>query len=140
MSKSESYKWISVDKKVDELTDKEVYLILFLKKATPFLTFITRYFPFSLLCRYRRFHYRFKEITEADDRIIHIASKKGFWFKFLSFEREERLFIIFGKFIPVNNKVNESKLIEYFEEVFEKENIYISKPDADTVKISFLKN
>lgn len=126
MINTESYKWTGVDKKVDDLTDKEVLEILILKKILPFLTFITRYFPFSLLWRDRRFHFRFKEIAEADDRIISIASKKGFWFKLFSFEREDRFFIIFGQFVPVKKNASEKKLIEYFEKVFEKENIYIS--------------
>lgn len=140
MGTEENYRWIGPDKKVKDLTDKEIIEINLFKLISPYLTVLTRYFPFSLLWRDRRFHFRFKEITEADDRIIAIASKKGFWFKLFSFEREERFFIIYGQFIPEKKKADEKKLIEHFEKEFENENIYISKPDAKTVKISFLKN
>ncbi|MDO8549460.1 MAG: hypothetical protein Q7S39_04805 [Ignavibacteria bacterium] len=140
MGDFEQYNWISPDKKVSDLTTKEIVRINLLSIIFPYLTFITRYFPFSLLWQDRRFHYRFKDITEMDDFIIKTGSKKGFWFKLLSFERNENISIIIGKFIPVKKGANEDKLIKHFEKVFAKENTYISKPDPQTVKISFTNN
>ena len=139
MEDFEELKWTGKDIKTSDLTNGEIYRIIFFNKFSPFLTFITRYYPFSLLWKDRRFHFKYKEIAEADDRILEIAKKNGFWFKFLYFERNSNLLIIFGKFIPVEKGVKEDKLIENFEKVFEKENVYISKPDTKTVKISFIK-
>lgn len=140
MGETERLEWIEPNKTIDDLSSLEILELYLFKQISPYLTRITRYFPFSLLWRHRRFHYRFKEITEAHERIIDIASKHGFWFKLFSFEREERYFIIFGQFVPQKKNVSENKLIEYFQKVVVNENIYISKPDSKTVKISLFKN
>lgn len=134
MDNSEKYYWKGKDKKVSELSDKEVIKIYFFKKVGPFLTFITRYFPFSLLWQDRRFHNKFKEVNEMDDLIVETASKKGFWFKFLSFERDSKFLTIIGKFIPEKKGIKEGDLIKYLEKVFASRNIYISKQDTETVK------
>jgi hypothetical protein len=114
-------------------------LIYFLKQIIPFLTFITQYFPFSLLWQDRRFHYRFKEVTEADDRIIKIAAKKDFWFQLLSYERDKKFLKIVGKFIPLKKGLQEEEIMRYFEKTLAKEDIYINKLDVETVRISFVR-
>lgn len=139
MSYFEQYTWGSEDKRTDELSDKEILWIYFLKKITPFLTFITRFFPFSLLWRDRRFHYRFKEVVEADDLIMKIASKKRFWFKILSFEREEKFLRIVGKFTPLRKGAKKGKLMEHFEKIFADEGVYVQRRNDNTVQFLFIR-
>jgi len=130
------FDWKSKDKKISELTNVEILEIYFFKKISPFLTFITKYFPFSLFWRDRRFHYKYKDVVEMDDLIVKIATEKKFWFKFLSFEKYNGLLIIIGKFIPVKKSLKEDVLIRHFESYFADKNIYISKHDKETVKFS----
>lgn len=136
--KDAKFDWKSKDKKINELTSKEILVIYFLKKISPFLTFITHYFPFSLFWQDRRFHYRFKDVVEMDDLIVKITSEQGFWFKFLTFEKYRKLLIIMGKFIPLKKNLKKDDLIKHFESIFAKKNIYISKQDKDIVKFSIL--
>ncbi len=140
MEDSEKYNWKGADKKISELTEKEVILIYFFKKISPFLTFITKYFPFSLLWQDRRFHYKFKEVDEMDNLIIKIASEKGFWFKFYSFEKDKQFLKITGKFISEKKNIKEANLIKHFEVVFAKKDIFINKPDLETVRFLITRN
>ena len=132
------FDWKGKDKKISELTTQEILLVYFLKKISPFLSFITRYFPFSLLWQDRRFHYRFKDVVEMDDLIIKTGSEKGFWFKFLTFERYNKLLVIVGKFIPIKKKHKKDALIQHLKSVFSNRNIYISDQENDTVKFSII--
>lgn len=132
--------WKGKDFKISELSDIEFIRYIIMRLLAPFLTFLTRYYPFSLLWQDRRFHYRYKEVNDADERIITLANKNGFWFKLSSYQRNRNLLIIYGRFIPVKKGVKEYKLIEKFENAFRNEGAYISKPDTKTVKFSFLKN
>lgn len=139
MSYPEKYTWGSEDIKIAKLSAKEILWISFLTKATPFLTFITRFFPFSLLWRDRRFHYRFKEVVEADDLIMKIASKKRFWFKILSFEREEKFLRIIGKFTPLKKVAKKEKLMEHLKKTFADEDVYIQNRNDNTVQFLFVR-
>lgn len=138
MADFEKFEWIGADKKVAELSNKEILHIYFLKIMSPFLTFITAYFPFSLFWQDRRFHYRFKDVVEMDDLIVKITSEQGFWFKFLTFEKYRELLVIMGKFIPLKKNLKKDDLIKHFESIFTNKNIYISKQDKDIVKFSIL--
>lgn len=132
--------WKGKDFKISELSDVELIRYHIMRLLAPFLTLLTRYYPFSLLWQDRRFHYRYKEVNDADERIIVLANKNGFWFKLSSYQRNRNILIIYGRFIPVKKGVNEDKLIEKFENAFKNEGAYISKPDAKTVKFSFIKS
>lgn len=135
----EKYNWQGVDRRVSELTNKEVLEIYIFKQIAPFLTFITKYFPFSLLWQDRRFHHKFKEVSEKDDLIIVTAKQKNFWFKFLYFESDEKFLRLIGKFIPLKEGLKEEELLRYFEKTFSNEDIYINKLDDETFKISFVR-
>lgn len=132
--------WKGKDLKLSDLSDIELIRYNILRLIIPYVAFFTRYYPFSLLWRDRKFHYRYKEVNDADERIITLANKNGFWFKFSTFQRNRNILIIYGRFIPVKKGVKEDKLIEKFENAFKNEGAYISKPDAKTVKFSFIKN
>ena|SRR3989344_8149038 len=132
--------WKGKDLKLSELSDIELIRYSIMRLLAPFLTFLTRYYPFSLFWQDRRFHHRYKEVNDADERIITFANKNGFWFKFSTFQRNRNVLIIYGRFIPVKKGVKENKLIEKFENVFKNEGAYISKPDTKNVKFTFLKN
>lgn len=136
--KNGEFVWKGKDKKISELTDTEILEIYFIRKISPFLTLITKYFPFSLLWQDRRFHYRFKDVVEMDDLITKTCSEKGFWFKFLTFERYNKLLVIVGKFIPIKEKLKKDDLIQHLKSVFSNRNIYISEQDKGTIKFSII--
>ena len=138
MNKDKSYTWTAPDKKVSELSDKEVLIIYALKKINPYLTTLTRFFPFSLLWQDRRFHYKHKKITDADDLIIKIAGEKGFWFKLFSYNEDDRLLNIIGKFVPLKKDSNKEKLFQHFRKKMEDEDFYINDLEDGSVKISFI--
>lgn len=130
------FEWKSKDKKISELTNTEIIEVYFFKKLSPFLTVLTKYFPFSLLWRDRRFYYKYKDVVEMDDLIVKIATKNKFWFKFISFERYNRLLVIIGKFIPIKKNLKEDVLIRHFESYFADKKVYIIKQDKGTIKFS----
>ncbi len=137
MNESKSYTWKSPDKKVSELSDKEILIIYIFKRIDPYLTSLTRFFPFSLLWQDRRFHYKHKRITDADDLIIKIAGEKGFWFKLFSYDEDGRSLNIIGKFVPLKKDSNKDILFEYFRKKMEDEDFYINNLADGRVKISF---
>ena len=138
MNKDKSYTWIGPDKKVSELSDKEVLIIYALKKICPFLTTLTKFFPFSLLWQDRRFHYKHKKVTDADDLIIKIAGEKGFWFKLFSYDEDDRFLNITGKFVHIEKGSNKEKLFQHFREKMKDEDFYINDLEDGNVKISFM--
>ncbi len=140
MNESKSYTWKAPDKKVSELSDKEIVMIYFFKKINPYLTKITRFFPFSLLWQDRRFHYKHKRTTEADDLIIKIAGEKGFWFKLFSYDEDGRFLNIIGKFVPLKKDSNKDALFQYFREKMEDEDFYINDLPDGRVKISLVQS
>ncbi len=138
MNESKSYNWKGLDKKVSQLSNKEIAIIYILKKINPYLTSLTRFFPFSLLWKDRRFHYKHKKITDADDLIIKIAGEKDFWFKLFSYDEDDRFLNIIGKFVPLKKDSNKYKLFQYFRKKMEKEDFYINDLDDGRVKISLI--
>src|ERR1700682_6514570 len=105
-NESKSYTWKAPDKKVSELSDKEIIILNILKMINPYLTILTRFFPFSLLWQDRRFHYTHKRTTDADDLIIKIAGEKGFWFKIFSYNVDDHFLNIIGEFVPLKKDSN----------------------------------
>jgi len=140
MNESKSYTWKSPDKKVSELSDKEILIIYIFKRIDPYLTSLTRFFPFSLLWQDRRFHYKHKRITDADDLIIKIAGEKGFWFKLFSYDEDGRSLNIIGKFVPLKKDSNKDILFEYFRKKMENEDFYINDLEDGRVKISLIQS
>ena len=138
MNEVKSFTWKAPDKKVSELSDKEVVIIYILKKISPYLTSLTKFFPFSLLWQDRRFHYKHKKITDADDLIIKIAGEKDFWFKLFSYDEDDRFLNIVGKFVPLKKDSNKDKLFQYFRKKMENEDFYINDLDDGRVKISLM--
>lgn len=138
MNKDKSYTWESPDKKVSELSDKEVFIIYVLKKIGPFLTTLTRFFPFSLFWQDRRFHYKYKKIVEADDLIIKMAGEKGYWFKLFSYNEDDHFLNVIGKFIPLKKDSNKECLFQHFREKIENQDFYINDLSDGKVKISFM--
>lgn len=132
------FEWKNKDKKISELTTGEIIEINLLKLILPYLTFLTRYFPFSLLWQDRRFHHKYQDVVKMDELIVKIAREKEFWFRFLSFERYDKLLVILGKFIPLKKNLKKDDLIRHFEAAFIDKNIYISKQDQETVKFSII--
>lgn len=139
MNKTKSYTWESPDKKVSKLSDKEIVIIYILKKIGPYLTNITRFFPFSLLWQNRRFHYKHKKTTDADNLIIKLAGEKDFWFKLFSYDEDDHFLNIIGKFVPLKKDSNKDKLFQYFRKKTEKEGFYINDLEDGKVKISLMK-
>jgi len=138
MNEDKSYTWNSPDKKVSELSDKEIVIINILKMVNPYLTTLTRFFPFSLLWQDRRFHYKHKKITDADDLILKIAGEKGFWFKLYSYDEDDHFLNITGKFVPIKKGANKNTLFQYFREKMEDEDFYINDLPEGRVKISLI--
>jgi len=138
MDKDKSYTWSSPDKKVSELSDKELVRIYIFKIISPYLTSLTRFFPFSLLWQDRRFHYKHKRITGADDLIIKIAGEKGFWFKLYSYDEDDHFLNITGKFVPLKKDANKDTLFQYFRKKMEDEDFYINDLPEGRVKISLI--
>lgn len=138
MNEDKSYTWESPDKKVSELTDKEVFIIYVLKKISPYLTTLTRFFPFSLLWQDRRFHYKHKKIVDADDLIIKIAGEKDFWFKLFSYNEDNNFLSVTGKFVPLKKRSNKDGLFQYFREKMKDQDFYINDLSDGKVKISFM--
>lgn len=138
MNESKSYTWKAPDKKVSELSDKEIVIIYILKKISPYLTNLTRFFPFSLLWQDRRFHYKHKKIVDADDLVIKIAAEKDFWFKLFSYDEDDRFLNIVGKFVPLKKDSNKDKLFQYFRKKMENEDFYINDLEGGKVKISLI--
>lgn len=138
MSREKNFVWISPDKKVSELTSKEIVIIYIFKKISPYLTKITRFFPFSLLWQDRRFHYKHKRTTEADDLTIKIAGEKGFWFTLFSYDADDRSLNIIGKFTPLRKGARKDTLFRHFREKMEKEEFYINELADGSVKLSFI--
>ena len=139
MNDSNSYKWKGIDKKIDELSDKEIVIIYILKKISPYLTSLTRFFPFSLFWQDRRFHYKHKKIVEADDLIIKIAGEKDFWFKLMSYDEDKKFLNVIGKFVPLTKNSDLDKLLHYFRYKMEKEDFYINTMENGSVKISLIR-
>ena len=121
-----------------ELSDKEIVVIYILKKINPYLTSLTRFFPFSLLWKDRRFHYKHKQITDADDLIIKIAGEKGFWFKLFSYDEDDRFLNIVGKFVPLKKDSNKETLFQYMRAKMENEDFFINDLEDGKVKISLI--
>ena len=138
MNEDKSYTWKGLDKKVSELSDKEVVIIYIFKKIRPYLTNLTRFFPFSLLWQDRRFHYKHKKVLDADDLIIKIAGEKDFWFKLFSYDEDDRFLNIIGKFIPLKKDSNKDKLFQHFRKKMENEDFYINSLEDGRVKISLM--
>jgi len=138
MNEDKSYTWESPDKKASELSDKEVLIIYALKKIGPFLTTLTRFFPFSLLWQDRRFHYKHKKITDADDLIIKIAGEKGFWFKLFSYNEDNNFLSVTGKFVPLKKGSNKDDLFQHFREKMKDQDFYINDLSDGKVKVSFM--
>ena len=138
MNEDKSYTWKGLDKKVSELSDKEVVIIYIFKKIRPYLTNLTRFFPFSLLWQDRRFHYKHKKVLDADDLIIKIAGEKDFWFKLFSYDEDDCFLNIIGKFIPLKKDSNEDELFEHFRKKMENEDFYINSLEDGRVKISLM--
>lgn len=133
---SKIYNWEGADKKSSDLSDKEIIEIYFLKKVSPYLTFLTGFFPFSLLWQDRRFHYKHRRATEADDLIIKMAGEKDFWFKLFSYDEDNLFLNVIGKFTPLKKGASKDKLIEYFRVKMEKEDFYINELENGNIKIS----
>ena len=125
-------------KKVSELSNKEIAIIYIFKKISPYLTILTRFFPFSLLWQDRRFHYRHKKITDADDLIIKIAGEKDFWFKLFSYSEDDRFLNIVGKFVPNKKGSDKESLFQHFREKMKDEDFYINDLEDGRVKISLI--
>jgi len=140
MNKDKSYTWNSPDKKVSQLSDKEIVIIYIFKKIGPYLSTLTRFFPFSLLWQDRRFHYKHKRITDADDLIIKIAGEKGFWFKLFSYDEDDHFLNITGKFVPEKKGSNKEELFQYFREKMEDKDFYINDLQDGRVKISLIQS
>ncbi len=138
MNKDKSYTWNAPDKEVSQLSSKEIVIIYILKKISPYLTTLTRFFPFSLLWQDRRFHYKHKKIADADDLIIKIAGEKDFWFKLFSYDEDDRFLNIIGKFIPLKKDSSKDKLFQYFRKKMENEDFYINDLEDGRVKISLM--
>lgn len=136
MNEDKSYIWKGPDKKVSKLSDKEIVIIYFLKKISPYLTILTRFFPFSLFWQDRRFHYKHKKIVDADDLIIKIAAEKFFWFKIFSYDEDGRFLNIIGKFVPLKKDSNKDTLFQYFRKKMENGDFYINDLEDGKVKIS----
>lgn len=138
MKENKSYKWSSPDKKVSELSDIEFLIIYILKQISPFLTNLTRFFPFSLLWQDRRIHYKHKKMVDADDLIIKIAAEKDFLFKLLSYDSDDHFLNIIGKFVPLKKGSDRDKLLQYFRQKMENEDFYINDLEDGKVKISLM--
>ena len=138
MNEDKSYTWKRLDKEVSKLSDKEIVIIYILKKISPYLTNLTRFFPFSLLWQDRRFHYKHKKVLDADDLIIKIAGEKDFWFKLFSYDEDDRFLNIIGKFIPLKKDSNKDKLFQHFRKKMENEDFYINSLEDGRVKISLM--
>ena len=138
MNEDKSYTWKRLDKEVSKLSDKEIVIIYILKKISPYLTNLTRFFPFSLLWQDRRFHYKHKKVADVDDLIIRIATEKGFWFKIFSYNENNSFLNITGKFVPLKKDADKDKLLRYLRKKIKKEDLYINELDEGTVKISLM--
>lgn len=139
MIEPKSYKWKGVDIKVKDLTSQKVLEIYFFKITSPLITKLTRYFPFSLLWQDKRFHYKHKRVTEADDLIIKIAKENGFWFKLLSYDEDDQFLNLYGKFTELKKNLNRSKVLQIYRDKMNNENFYINSIQNGKVKISLMK-
>ncbi|MFH0936935.1 MAG: hypothetical protein V1808_01425 [Candidatus Daviesbacteria bacterium] len=140
MQQSVKYYWKGKDIKVRNLSEKEILYILLKNKLLPFLTFLTQYYPFSLLWQDRRFHYKFMEFSKADDFIIKIASKKNYWFKLLACEKNSNFINTTGMFIS-SKKGNDCKdMVSYFRESVADRDIFINELEDAKVNIKIAIN
>lgn len=138
MNNSNSYKWKGVDKKISQLSDKEILEIFIFKQLSPYITFLTRFFPFSFFWQDRRFHHKHRTIVELDDLIIKTAGEKDFWFKIISYEKDDRFLNVVGKFTPLKKNASKSKLLEYFRLKMTDKDFYINELEDGNIKISLL--
>lgn len=138
MNEDNSYTWKSPDKKVSELSDKEIVKINIFKMISPYLTNLTRFFPFSLLWQDRRFHYKHKKSVDADDLIIKMAGEKDFWFKLFSYNEDDQFLNIIGKFVSFKKGSDKESLFKHFREKMKDEDFYINDLEDGRVKISFM--
>lgn len=140
MQQPEKYNWKGKDINTKNLTYGEYYIILLKNKLLPFLTFLTQYYPFSLLWQDRRFHYKFMEFSKVDDFIIKIANKNNHWFKLISCEKSSNFINTTGMFIPSKKGDNNKDMVNYFRESVSDRDIYINELDDDKVSIKIAIN
>lgn len=140
MQQSVKYYWKGKDIKVRNLSEKEFLFILLKNKLIPILTFVTRYYPFSLLWEDRSFHYKFMEFSKVDDFIIKIARKKNYWFKLLASEKDSNFINTTGMFVPSKRGRNSSDMVNYFRESVSDRDIFINELEDGKVNIKIAIN
>lgn len=136
MDESKTYYWKGKDKKLKDFTKKELLSYYFFDTISPFLTLITRYFPFSLLWQDRRFHFKHKKMNDTDDLILKIAGEKGFWFKLISYTQDDNFLNVIGRFEPRKENANKNNLFQYFRKKMKDHNFYINDIEDNNVKIT----
>lgn len=141
MDDFEKLYWEEPKKKKVKLTNKEIYKRLFWihfnAVQLPILTFLTRFYPFSLLWRDRCYHYHFKEIEDADRLINKFAAEKNYYLRLNCFERSHQILNLVSTLIPLNKKAKKDELLEHLGKRTEKENIFIHPLENNQIKITF---
>lgn len=140
MQQSVRYNWKGKDIKLGSLSDKDYFIILLKNKLLPFLTFLTRYYPFSLLWQDRRFHYKFMEFSKVDDFIIKIANKNNYWFKLFASEKDSNFINTTGMFIPSKKSDDSKDMVNYFRESVADRDIFINELDDGKINIKIAIN
>lgn len=134
------YSWKGKDLYAKNLSNWDFLVIFLINKLTPFLMFITKYYPFSLLWQDRRYHYKFKDFTLADDFIIKIVRENNYWFKLLTIEKISNIINIIGLFIPPKKSNNSKNMINYFRERVKDKDIFINELEDGKVNIKIAIN
>lgn len=140
MQQDVRYYWKVKDINVKNLSNGEYLIILLKNKLLTFLTFLTRYYPFSLLWQDRRFHYKFMEFSKADDFIIKIANKNHYLFKLLTIEKSSNFISTIGTFVPSKKGYNNTDMVNYFRESVSDRDIFINELEDGKVNIKIAIN
>ncbi len=81
------------------------------------LSFLTRFFPFSLICQNRSFHYRNKDIRKLMGDVAVASRKAGHEFIVEAGLRDRYFYTIKGYFVRSKKRLNTSLIVKNIEEM-----------------------
>lgn len=100
------------------LFTKATVVILFMT-GVKILSFLTRFFPFSLIGRNKSFHYRNRDIRKVMTNVDVACKKADKEFMVEAGERDQYFYTIKGFFAKSKKRINQENVIKSIEKQFE---------------------
>ncbi|GEM_PF-6326240 len=129
-------------KKNDIISNRTLLLLgfaLLLRYIVIGLTYLTRYFPFSLISEKYFFHYQNRDLTKVWDFIEDKSLGSGTYFSIKSVERDNYMFYFEG-FFSYPKKERISAFFEKLRKKFGENNVYINQINRKRYRINFIKD